>query len=249
MKLCLKEESGLGFDAIYRPTDEEKHPGIFILHGSEGGFSGWSDMAGVFWAAHGFITYIHRYSTGGNTYRAGNIIAIPIESVVEAFTHFSTLDCVKKPLAIMGTSRGAELALLMASFMAIDGIRPLPEGVVSIAGSDVIVAGFAAANWWPTDEKQEPFDPSLRAWTWKNSSENLLPTLPIPIEKYPGNLLLIHGKEDEVWNWRLSQRLEQRRRKAGMPVTTCFVEGGRHFLSGACAEEANAAILDFLLRL
>jgi len=79
-----------GFGTVYGPGDKECHPGILLLHGSEGGFSGWSHRDSILLAAHGFITYLHAYSIGGNFWNAGSIREIALERTIDALAALST---------------------------------------------------------------------------------------------------------------------------------------------------------------
>ena len=71
-----KREADMAYDVEFRPAlkdaclhvpkGPERSPGILLLHGSEGGFSGWTSWLALALAMKGFVTFPHPYSKGGN---------------------------------------------------------------------------------------------------------------------------------------------------------------------------------------
>ena len=198
---------------IYMPDGEGQRAGILILHGSEGGFSGWSSLWAFKLAMRGFVSYPFSYSKGGNYWHAGDIQNVDLEKTCEALDWLRQHPSVNGKVGLYGVSRGAEHALLLTSLLARDDPAKLPDAVAAHSPSDTICGAFIAGTFDPKDE--EPWDPSQRAWRWRGSSEGLLPTMPIEIERYSGPLFLSHGEADKTWTVECTRRLEARLRTAG----------------------------------
>ena len=87
--------------------------------------------------------------------------------------------------------------MLLTSLLARDDPAKLPDAVAVHSPSDTICGAFIAGTVNPKEE--ETWDPSKRAWRWRGSSDELLPTTPIEIERYSGPLFLSHGEDDKMW--------------------------------------------------
>jgi len=222
-----------GFGTVYDPGDKECHPGILLLHGSEGGFSGWSHRDSILLAAHGFITYPHAYSIGGNFWNAGSIREIALERTIDALAALRSLDWCSGKVGLYGTSRGGEHALLLTSLMVRDQVDPLPSAVAVHAPSDVICGGFDARQF---RDKGDPgwkvWDPAERAWTWRGASDALKPTTPIEIERYEGPIFISHGTADNSWSVEMTRRLEARLIQHGRCPEVHYYDGQPHNPSG-----------------
>lgn len=98
--------------------------------------------------------------------------------------------------------------------MARDGGPNLPDAVaVSTAPPMSSAARSSVANWRDSgDPGRQAWDPAQRAWTWRGSSAELIPTVPIEIERYDGPLLLTHGMKGTTWSVSMTRRLEERPR-------------------------------------
>jgi dienelactone hydrolase len=205
--------AGLDDSTLYVPKGEGRSPGILILHGSEGGHSGWSSFDALALAMHGFAAYPLNYSKGGNLWHAGEIHDVDLEKTVEALQWLRQHSCVNGKVGVYGVSRGAEHALLLTSLLARDELTKLPDAVAVHSPSDTICGAFISGQFHPKEE--ESWDPSKRAWRWRGSSEEFLPTMPIEIERYSGPVLLSHGEADKTWTVECTRRLETRLRAAG----------------------------------
>jgi dipeptidyl aminopeptidase/acylaminoacyl peptidase len=213
----------------YGPAGEGPFPAILVLHGSEGGFSGWSHRHAVLLAAHGFLAFPFPYSRQGNAWNAGNICDVPVDRTVEALHALRGFGPVDGRVGLYGCSRGAEHALLVTALMMRDGISGVADALAVHAPSDVICGGFdARTHRDPGDPGWQSWDTSFRAWTWKGSSEGLLPTTPIAIEPYQGPVFISHGLKDTLWSHRMSERLADRLSKAGNAPELHLYEGQGH---------------------
>lgn len=208
------------FGTTYGSAGDGPFPAVVLLHGSEGGWSGWSHRNAVMLAAHGFLAYPHSYTRDGNAWNAGSIVDVPLDRTVEALNALRAFAFCDGKVGLYGVSRGGEHALLLASLMARDEMGGLPDAIAVHSPADVVCGAFDAKRWRDKgDPGWQAWDPATRAWTWKGSSEDLLPSTPIEIERYCGPILLSHGEQDSVWSVEMTRRLERRLFASGhMPV-------------------------------
>lgn len=213
----------------YGPAGNGPFPSILLLHGSEGGFAGWSHRNAVMLAAHGFLAYPHPYALGGSFLEAGPMKDIPLDRTVDALNLLRAHPFCAGKVGVYGVSRGGEHALLLSSLMARDGITGHPDAVAVHAPADVIVAAFDPRAWRDKgDSSWKVWDPADRAWTWRGTSDDLKPTTPIEIERYAGPLFLSHGTKDEVWDVAMTRRLEARLISNGKMPEIHYYEGQAH---------------------
>ncbi|OZG72167.1 thioesterase [Hahella sp. CCB-MM4] len=217
------------FGTTYGPAGEGPFPAVLLLHGSEGGLSGWSHRNAVILAAHGYIAYPHAYSRGGNAWNAGAIQDVPLDRTVEALAALRNFEFCSGKVGLYGISRGGEHALLVTSLMASEGGSNLPDAVAAHSAADVVCGAFDARKWRDAgDPGWQAWDPGERAWQWRGSSESLKPTTPIEIERYNGPVFLSHGTRDRVWSVEMTRRLEERLRPVNPLLETHYYEGEDH---------------------
>jgi dienelactone hydrolase len=246
MKLAIHRRLLPDFGTTYGPAGEGPFPAVLILHGSEGGLSGWSHRNATLFAAHGFLAYPHAYSVGGNAWNAGAIENVPLDrtvAAIEALRHFA--QCNGK-VGLYGVSRGGEHALLLTSLLAKDDHAALPDAVAAHAPADVICGAFDARSYRDSgDPGWQAWDFARRAWTWKGSSEELKPTTPIEVEAFSGPLMLSHGSRDRVWSVDMTRRLQARLQKAGRSPEV-HIYGGQDHLPDSVGENThNELLLNF----
>jgi hypothetical protein len=166
LKIFRREISQWG--TTYGPAGDGPFPAIMVLHGSEGVWSGWSHRNAVILAAHGFLVFPFGYSKGGNSWNAGDITDVPLDRSVEALDALRAFSFAGPRVGLYGVSRGAEHALLLASLMARDGVKGLPDAIAVHSPADVICGAFDARQWRdPGDPGWQSWDPAKRAWSWR----------------------------------------------------------------------------------
>jgi dipeptidyl aminopeptidase/acylaminoacyl peptidase len=211
------------------PRSPAPRPGLILLHGSEGAFAGWTDVIATELAYRGFVTYPHPYSQGGNVWQAGSIIDYPLEETVKAMRWLRKHPSTNGRLGLWGGSRGAEHALLLTGLLARDQPDDLPDAVIAQSAPDTVVAGAIGANF-RARYREASWDPSVRAWSWRGSSDDLKPTTPIEIERYAGPVMLTTGAKDQMWSSKQTRRLAKRLRAAGRkPEVHIFKEDGHWY--------------------
>lgn len=233
----------------YGPPGDGPFPAVMIFHGSEGAYSGWSHRNAVLLAAHGFLAFPFGYSRGGNAWNAGSIEDVPLDRTVEALAAFRAFPATGGKVAFYGVSRGAEHALLLASLMARDGLEGIPDAVAAHSPPDVVCGAFDARRHRDAgDPGWQSWDPAQRAWSWRGSTEDLLPTQPIEIERYDGPIFLSHGTADRVWSVEMTRRLSARLEKNGRTPEVHYYDGQDHIPGSAAENEHHEHLVAFLER-
>lgn len=172
---------------LFVPEGAKRGPGVLVLGGSEGGFPA---RKAAWLASHGFAALALAYFRYDDLPK--ELAGIPLEYFGEALNWMA-----KRPeiagdrIAIVGTSRGGELALQLASMYKV-------KAVVSYVPADVryrACCGFTSVPY---------------AWTWKGqglafhrlrggSAEEEMHAA-IAVENIAGPVMLISGGEDGVWS-------------------------------------------------
>ncbi len=178
--------------------------GVVVLGGSEGGYP---DGLAALLAANGYVALSLPYF--GADGLPEELAEIPLETVVEAIRWLDDQPGTNGRIAVFGTSKGAEAALL-ASTRSTEA-----SGVVAYAPSSVAwscICGEAErASWtWegrsvpsvgpgadPTyDPAGGPIRPTVHYLHRKRSSGG---TGLIEIERFDGPILLVAGADDQLW--------------------------------------------------
>lgn len=226
----IEDIPGLG--RLYAPTGNAAVPHVLVLHGSEGAWSGFAHLQAAIFAASGIAALPFGYSVGGNLWNAGLIENVPLDRTAAALNAMRSRSRSTGKVGVYGVSRGAEHALLLAVLMATDSTLHAPDAVAVHAPPDVICGAFDGREWRdPGDPGWQAWDPARRAWTWKGSSEALLPTQPIEIERYPGPLLISAGEKDTTWSSVMSKRLADRYAAGGRTAEQLLFPEEGHVLS------------------
>jgi dipeptidyl aminopeptidase/acylaminoacyl peptidase len=233
----------------YSPPGDGPFPAILLLHGSNGKWSGWTYRTAAILAAHGFLAIPFGYSNGGNSWNAGNIIDVPLDRTAEALGALRASSFSGDKIGLYGVSRGAEHALLLASLMVRDGVAGLPDAIAVHSAPDVVCGAFDAKTWRDSgDPGWQPWDPARRAWTWRGSSDDLLPTTTIEIERFEGPLFLSHGTQDTLWSVEMTRRLWDRLKRHGRNPEVHLYEGEDHEFKSDSENQHNELLIDFFDR-
>jgi dienelactone hydrolase len=174
---------------LFLPPGKDRHPAVLVLGGSEGGMPA---RRAAWLASHGFAALALAYFRYDDLPK--ELARIPLEYFGQALNWMAHRpEIASDRIAIMGISRGAELALELGS------IYPIVKAVVAYSPSDSLnpaCCGFNAA---------------LPAWTWKGAALAFRPIRPtyrqdvsmmravIEVEQTKGAILLVSGDADRVW--------------------------------------------------
>jgi pimeloyl-ACP methyl ester carboxylesterase len=155
-----------------------------------------------------------------------NVDRVPLESFDDALT---TLHERSERLVVLGTSRGAEAALVL-------GARHVEiDAVVAISPSDVVWAALSQErpqrSSWTSAGEPLPFVPYDDGWEpdtsppefvgmYEQSLETYADRVPaarIPVERIAGAVLLVAGGDDRLWpSCDFAERIVDRRAAVGL---------------------------------
>ncbi|TMD69628.1 MAG: alpha/beta hydrolase [Chloroflexi bacterium] len=246
-------EQGL-VGTLFMPPGKGPHPAVITLNGSDGGKR---DSTAALLASHGYAVLALAYFKGASRKLEGvpaALINIPLEYFEKAIGWLQErIDVDSEKLAVVGHSRGGELALLLgATFPAI-------KAVVAGSPSGFVHAGIKYAPTslpaWTYHGEAVPYLPYKS--TFKESmgffknfitrtpmtmregflkrmpGEGVVEKVSIPVEKTQGPILLIAGKDDQLWPSdiyceQVMERLSAH--KFGYAYEFLSYEGAGHFL-------------------
>lgn len=241
----------------------EKRPAIILLGGSEGGSMVTRGAAQL--ASHGFAVLALPYYSPGQwpTFKRelpalpGAFADIPVERLNVAREWLkSRSDVDASRIAINGTSKGAEFALLAGVHL------PWVTSIVAIVPTDVVWEGWGqdekgvvepgkrssfALNgkpfpFVPYKDFQEEFmgfqtgqDVKIRRPQDKGRAANpaAAAAARIPVEKIKVPVLVLGGHDDQVWaSGMMAQNIAERRAEAKLDTVALIYTDAGHFLSG-----------------
>ncbi len=186
---------------LYRPADAVSAPGVLVLGGSAGGLDRYMRREAALLADHGYAALALAYF--GAPGLPPTLAHIPLEYFGRALAWLGRQPGVRdNHLAVVGHSRGGELALLLGAYY------PQITAVVSYVGSGVVYGS--------------PLTGGGAAWTWHGRA--IAPGTPIPVERIHGPVLLLAAAADAEWNSvALSRIAWTRLRRAHHPYADRFV--------------------------
>jgi dienelactone hydrolase len=181
--------SGKLHGVLFVPPGAGKHPGVLVVGGSEGGVP----IPKAAWlASHGFAAFALAYFRYEDLPR--DLAAIPLEYFGEAIGWMMQRpEIAADQLAVVGTSRGGELALQLGS------MYPQIKAVVAYVPANVRFPACCGGTAVPY------------AWTWKGQplayalprmadSPQAEMTAGIAVEHTHGPILLIGAQDDGIWH-------------------------------------------------
>ena len=226
----VREEGLVG--TYFQPTDSPPRGAVLVVGGSGGGLV---DARAALLASRGYASLSLAYFLAEGL--PGSLVEIPLEYFQTALRWmFERGDCAPGRVAVMGTSRGGELALLLAATL------PELSAVIGYVPSGVVYAGIGDGT---DDDDSAPPRP---AWTYQGKGfaaasvdyeANDLGVTPvslqpgflkglqdrpaveaatIPVERIRGPVLLFSGKDDRLWpSVELASIAEKRLREHAHP--------------------------------
>ena len=211
---------------FYEPSTKTPRPAILLVGGSSGGIR-WQQQIGSILSSHGYATLALAYF--GMPGLPENLEKIPLEyfqTAIEWMMEQSSID--KSRLAIIGVSKGGELALLLGSRF------PQIKAVVAYVPGSVVFQSIGAK-----------FE-NTSSWTWKGEALSFVPygtsakyqqtkwlvdlyeaslenreavsKSVIEVEKIKGPVLLLSGRDDAVWpSTQMSEQIIERLKQKQFP--------------------------------
>jgi dienelactone hydrolase len=233
-----------------------KPPVVIILGGSEGGDSA-GRRFGLKLAARGFAAVSYPYYSP-NTPRGQEVpglpkdfIDIPIDGLDALYkTLAARNDIDSTQVALMGGSKGAEMALLSASLL------PWVKAVVAIAPSDLVWEGFAMDRMLEAGRygsfsyqgKTLPYTPNAGLDKAFATTQPVLAHIyiegrkayperakaaRIAVENFKGKLLLIAGGDDQMWpSLDMANNIVNSRKAAGLETELLAFPKAGHLVGG-----------------
>lgn len=205
VRVPIRERGLVG--TLFHARNAQPNPGVMIWGGSEGGMS---ETCAALLANHGFTTLSLAYFR--MEHLPAELVCIPLEYIETAIDWFQELSVVQseRGIGIIGSSRGGELALLVASQY------PNIRAVVSFCGSGVIIGGlhktrdFQFPAWTNqgnpiphVHEGKSPWERGVDMTNWADfcnfCGEGLKKSM-IPVERIQGAILMFSGGRDRIWN-------------------------------------------------
>ena len=235
---------------LYRPMLPGRLPAVIVIGGSEGGTGG-SQLIAEMLAARGYIALsLSYFSHEGVANHPQDLAEIPLEYFLEAINWLRDQESVDEMrVAMIGGSKGAEAALLVAS------LTDRLNRVIAIAPSSVVwQAPFSAVatSSWSYEGIPLPYvryrrDPSYNPpagypnrlvhhyrYSMEIDRENV--AAQIAIERLTADVLLVSGQDDLVWeSHAASQAIMSRLDQAGSTVlrrNASYAGAGHSFVFG-----------------
>ena len=214
---------------FYPGMGEGPHPAILLLGGSEGGLGAAADGQARLLAKEGFaVLVLAYYRLPGQPQR---FELIPLETFTRALDWLKAQNGVDRArLAVMGTSKGAEAALLVASRRAdITAVVAAVPSQVAWQGFDWSFAPVTTSSW-SEGGKPVPYLPiTTVGWNGDIYGPALdeaakHPEAAIPVERIAGPVLLLCGEEDKLWpSCPMARAVKARRDATGGALATTLL--------------------------
>jgi len=206
VNVTMVRDNGLA-GAFYQPPGEGRHPAVIVLSGSGGGLPPATSAAGGL-ASRGYAVLALAYFNAEGL--PPMLSRIPLEYFGKALSWLAAQPSVDPSrIGVLGVSRGGELALLLGS------VYPQIRSVVAYVPSNVVFPGCCGminAPSWTVEGRPLAFvrlgvrDPAQRE------------RAAIRVEKIKGAVLLISGRQDQVWNSsEMSEQVMARLRRNQFP--------------------------------
>lgn len=240
-----------------------RRPALIVLGGSEGGSMILRD--GPVWASRGYavlaLPYYSPPGWGANGPTPAELPAlpaafadIPVERLQQArdwLVQQAEVDATR--IGVMGTSKGAEFALLAGTKM------PWIRAIVAVVPSDVVwegwgpgvVPGTRSGFAWQGEPfpfvPYKDFDKELAGFqtgaevkirrpqdAGRAANPGRVPAARIPVERIAAPLLVIGGHDDQVWDsGGMAEAIVAARSAAGRVTEAVIEREAGHFLGGA----------------
>ena len=195
--------------SLFKPGSPGPHPGIIVLGGSDGGLSSASYIAKML-ASHGYAALALAYFAYEDL--PAWLIKIPLEYFGTAIQWMEDQpDVNSNKIGVLGRSKGGELALLLGTAF------PQIKAVVAYVPSHVVWEGWRNMSSWTLDGRELDFvsyevTDEQKEELFKQPPYRLTPRFllnlqntsavekaVIPVERINGPVLLISGKDDQMW--------------------------------------------------
>ena len=209
-RVDVREDGLVG--TLYAPAASEPQPAILVLGGSEGGVP---EFTAAYFESLGYVTFGLAYF--GDASLPPELRNIPVEYVDQALDWLGRRPEVDSAhLGVAGSSRGGELALIVASRNPdVDAVVAMvPSGLVmgtadgddsawTTGGAPVTALPFPADATWTRETLPDGTvayrgTPAIERALDLASAESI-DAATIPVERATGSVLLLGAEDDGVW--------------------------------------------------
>ena len=248
--IVVKQDGLVG--TLYRPASDGPFPTVLVVGGSQGG-QGFSGQCAALLAGHGYASLALSYFADEGL--PAQLVNIPLEYFARALSWLSAQPYARDDRsAIIGRSRGGELALLLGATF------PEVRAVVAYCPSNVVWGGIRGINmleesaWSYRGSPVPHITPSV---TQAQQDEIFLGPRPIalrplfdlpidplaasaaeiPVERIRGSVLAFSGNEDRMWPaGRMCEAVMERLAKHHHPYPFAHHDyvGAGHLLRAPC---------------
>ncbi len=254
---------------LFVPNDNVTHPGVILLHGSEGGSAAFTWVKAQFLAANGYAALAYCYFDCGANSAAPKVLAnVEVHKVFEALAWLKNSPYVKgKKTAIYGVSRGAELSMIIAEKSNSEVDLTIPNVILAHAPSDITNPAWSwswvdrrcwlcydtenCQSWNPScginplqGPEGKPMWDTLPAWQWNN--KELPMKKRIEVERFQGTIFLSVGTADTVWPYQQTQRIEQTLKNGKRNAEVHYFAGEDHIFKTTAGNRLNDLVIEFL---
>jgi dienelactone hydrolase len=179
--------SGALHGILYLPTTPGPHPGVLVVGGSEGGLP---SPKAIWLVSHGYAALALAYFRFEGL--PDELQNIPLEYFGQAIQWMQQRPEIDaKRIAIVGTSRGGELALQLGvmypQIRAVVAYVPANDRIQACCGSHLYAS-------WTWQGMPLPYTHQTTRYGIPND-----PAAVIPVEHTHGPILLVSGQDDDVW--------------------------------------------------
>ncbi len=184
----LTNISGQLHGILFSPNDGERHSAVLVVGGSEGGVPA---QKAAWLAAHGYVALALAYFRYDDLPR--DLENIPLEYFGKALSWLMQQPgVVADKIGVVGTSRGGELALQLAS------MYPQIKAVVAYVPANVrypSCCGETSVPYaWTWQDR-----PLAYAMPWRSPPPQIMANAAIEVEQTHGPVMLIGAEDDGVW--------------------------------------------------
>ncbi|AXJ96500.1 dienelactone hydrolase [Sphingomonas sp. FARSPH] len=236
---------------LYRPARAGRAPAILLLGGSEGGLGNAAAVQAAALAAHGYIVF--QLSYFGSPGQPVALKSIELETFTRALDWLKAQPGVAGDrIGIVGTSKGAEAALLVASRRTDLKIAVL--GVPSsVVWPGIDREGLVTESSWTAGGKAVPFTPYGWTGEWHGIHALYADALAdpakaaagaIPAERAQAAIVMVCGEADGLWpSCPMARAVETRLKAAGYrhPVMVLAYPDAGHAAFGPPPDPASQA--------
>ena len=229
------------YGMLYEPAGEGKHPAVLMSHGYNGSHTDWVNE-GEYYSRHGYVVYAYDFCGGSShSLSSGRSTEMSVlsekEDLMTVFDYVRKLDNVDPDrIVLFGGSQGGFVSSLAAAKLG-DSVRALVMYFPALCIPD---------NWkenYP-DPAQAP--ETFDFWGLELGRKYVEDAHRIDvygtIGQYKGDVLILHGDEDDIVPFSYSEKAAKTYEKA----TLVRMEGEGHGFTPEGGEKAMQTVLDFL---